>query len=156
MERAGIRAVSPSLWLLEWDTGGSLVWELIVPALLGDAPRTALWAGSMVTAFAFAYVEENRAAGARFGIAAGRRPTVGLELDIHQTPFGIWCPWLPRATAATRHAAKQWMLDQFPGLLRHMSEEIAPFDNPGDHDLFAVPLMLEPVTALPQAGSVLH
>lgn len=41
-------------------------------------------------------------------------------------------------------------------LVRHMSEDIAPFDNPGDHDLFAVPLMLEPVTALPQAGGVLH
>ena len=81
---------------------------------------------------------------------------MGLELDIRQTPFGIWCPWLPRATPAARHAAKRWMLDQLPGLLRHMSEEIAPFDIPGDHDLFAVPLMLEPVTALPQAGGVLH
>jgi hypothetical protein len=108
----------------------------------------------MVTAFG--HVEEDRAAFARFGIAATRRPTVGLELDIRQTPFGIWCPWLPRATPAARHTAKRWMLDHLPGLLRHMSEEIAPYDIPGDHDLFAVPLMLEPVTALPQPGGVLH
>jgi hypothetical protein len=48
------------------------------------------------------------------------------------------------------------MLDHLPGLLRHMSAEIAPFDIPGDHDLFAVPLMLEPVTALPQPRGALH
>lgn len=154
MERAGIRAFSPSLWLLEWDIGGSLVWELIVPALLGDPARAAFWAGAMVTAFG--HVEEDRAAFARFAIAAIRRLTVGLELDIRQTPFGIWCPWLPRATPAARHAAKRWMLDHLPGLLRHMSEEVAPFDIPGDHDLFAVPLMLEPVTALPQSAGALH
>ena len=116
MERAGIRALSPSLWLLEWDTGGSLVWELIVPALLADPPRAAFWDGAMVTAFG--HVEEDRAAFARFAIAAIRRPTVGLELDIRQTPFGIWCPWLPRATPAARHAAKRWMLDHLLGLLR--------------------------------------
>ncbi len=154
MEQAGIRALSPSLWLLEWDIGGSLVWELIVPALLDDAPRAAFWAGAMVTAFG--HVEEDRAASVRFAIAAIRRPAVGLELDIRQTPFGIWCPWLPRATPAARHTAKRWMLDHLPDLLRHMSEEIAPFDIPGDHDLFAVPLMLHPETALTQAGGVLH
>jgi hypothetical protein len=154
MERAGVRALTDSLWLLEWDTGGTLAWELIVPALLDDAPRTAFWAGAMV--IEFGHVEEDRAASARFGIAAMRRSTVGLELDIRQTPFGIWCPWLPRATPPARRAAKRWMLDHLPGLLQHMSEDIAPFDNPGDHELFAVPLMLDPETAFTQAGGVLH
>ena len=149
LNRVGTRPLSPSLHLLEWTaTDGSLVWELVASELLTDPPRTAFWAGALVSEFSSYDIDRHAQGSLSISIPA-TAAIRNWHLTIRQTPFGIWSMRLPAPTLSDVLAARAWITRCLPRTLRLLVKRIQPFDNRQDHQLFSVPLMLHP----PQRGA---
>lgn len=140
LDATGVYRLTQTLWLLQWpDEREGTVWEVVVPSLLNNLPRAAFWAGAMVSSFA--RLEDEPRNRKRFALDVTAR--CGLEIDIRQTPFGIWALRQRTPSAQARASARDWMRQFLIDLVLHLGEQVSPFDIPEDHRLFEVPLMLD-------------
>ena len=156
LDATGAYRLTQTRWLLQWpDECEGTVWEVIVPSLLNDLPRAAFWAGAMVASFARLEGEPRHCE--RFAVDVTGR--CRLEIGIRQTPVGIWALRQRTPSAQARASARDWMRQFLIDLVSHLGEQVSPFDIPGDHRLFEVPLMLDRWSAVgveSAVGKTLH